>query len=620
MTLPTTQLSSSVDLKLILPGVIDVVRLAGAKLRAEFLLPDGPRGSGSHADVDEEIEWLLRSRLLALLPAFYRGEETGAQAAELGAEGWCWLVDPHDGTAAFLRGHRGSAVSVGLLRDGVPVLGVVFAPLSPDRGEDLIAWAEGCGAITRNGAEIPELRNGNALQAGDVVFLSQDAPRYPGPNASLCSPARFVAMPSIAYRLARVAVGDGVAAVSLSGPQGHDYAAGHALLRATGRVLVNEFGDLVTYGVTGLSDTERCFGGVSAAVKQLAKRNWSVVLRQPGTQKPPARVVLAAPRIANDHQLDCAAGVMLGQLIGDSLGSLVEFLSPHEIEHRYPQGVRNLADGGTWGTIAGQPTDDSELALALARSLIAEGKFVPESAATAYADWIESGPFDVGHTTSVALTAAAHAPAGMRASEAMLAALIESQANGSLMRVSPMGIHAAGDPAYAAELAREDSLLTHPNAVCVESCAAFAAAVSVGVAGGDRKAMVLAAKSALAPGVAGASVASAIAAAEAGELPVAYGSKQGWVLIAIQIAFRQLLHSDSFEEALVQVVGLGGDTDTNGAIAGALLGAWYGRKAMPSRWVLPVLACRTIVGFSQNPRPPDYWPDDAVEIAEALLG
>ena len=42
-----------------------------------------------------------------------------------------------------LEGYRGSAVSVALLRDGVPVLGVVCAPMSPDRGRDLIAWAEG---------------------------------------------------------------------------------------------------------------------------------------------------------------------------------------------------------------------------------------------------------------------------------------------------------------------------------------------------------------------------------------------------------------------------------------------------------------------------------------------
>jgi len=52
-----------------------------------------------------------------------------------------------------------------------------------------------------------------------------------------------------------------------------------------------------------------------------------------------------------------AQGCFLGQLAGDSLGSLVEFQTPDRIRRDYPGGVRRLADGGTWGTIAGQPTD-----------------------------------------------------------------------------------------------------------------------------------------------------------------------------------------------------------------------------------------------------------------------
>jgi hypothetical protein len=56
-----------------------------------------------------------------------------------------------------------------------------------------------------------------------------------------------------------------------------------------------------------------------------------------------------------------AQGCLLGQLAGDALGSLVEFRAPQDIRREYPNGIRELADGGTWNTIAGQPTDDSEL-------------------------------------------------------------------------------------------------------------------------------------------------------------------------------------------------------------------------------------------------------------------
>jgi len=63
------------------------------------------------------------------------------------------------------------------------------------------------------------------------------------------------------------------------------------------------------------------------------------------------------------EMLERAQGRLLGQLAGDALGSLVEFRSQDDIRREYPNGVRELTDGGTWNTIAGQPTDDSEMAL-----------------------------------------------------------------------------------------------------------------------------------------------------------------------------------------------------------------------------------------------------------------
>jgi hypothetical protein len=67
---------------------------------------------------------------------------------------------------------------------------------------------------------------------------------------------------------------------------------------------------------------------------------------------------------------------------------------------------RCFGDGGTFSTLAGQPTDDSELALALARSIVRKGVYDREDAASSYAQWLASGPFDVGTTTSTALSAA----------------------------------------------------------------------------------------------------------------------------------------------------------------------------------------------------------------------
>ncbi len=100
-----------------------------------------------------------------------------------------------------------------------------------------------------------------------------------------------------------------------------------------------------------------------------------------------------------------AEGCLLGQLAGDSLGSLVEFQSPQQIRRQYPDGVQELADGGTWGTIAGQPTDDSEMALMLARMLIKNRRYDAEEARRAYIFWLNSSPFDCGGTVSTGLRA-----------------------------------------------------------------------------------------------------------------------------------------------------------------------------------------------------------------------
>jgi ADP-ribosyl-[dinitrogen reductase] hydrolase len=101
--------------------------------------------------------------------------------------------------------------------------------------------------------------------------------------------------------------------------------------------------------------------------------------------------------------LSRAQGCLLGQLAGDSLGSLVEFQPPEEIWRKHPNGVRELADGGTWGTIAGQPTDDSEMALALARMLVKHRRYEAEEARKAYVLWLKSSPFDCGNTVASGL-------------------------------------------------------------------------------------------------------------------------------------------------------------------------------------------------------------------------
>jgi ADP-ribosylglycohydrolase/fructose-1,6-bisphosphatase/inositol monophosphatase family enzyme len=593
----------------ILPSVIDLVKQAGTWLAAEFARPDGPRFSDTDTSpIDTEIELFLRERLTALLPARFVGEEEGVLAAE--ANGYCWVVDPHDGTRAFLEGRRGSAISVALLRRGEPVLGVVYAPTSPDRGPDMIAWAEG-GGILRNGVAVEVDLSRRELAAGDVVFLNHGAGQRPVWSSVACAPARFIPLPSIAYRLARVAVGDGIATVTLRPVNAHDIAAGHALLTAAGGVLVAEDGVPVTYGEDGDSRPFACFGGAPAAVAALRMRKWR------GSTEPrrEAKFGLTWPRVAEGQRFDRALGCMLGMVIGDSLGSQVEFQTAETIRTAYPDGVRDLADSPVWKTLAGQPTDDSELGLTLARSLVRCGGYDVEDAAAAYGRWYASGPFDCGHSTRLAVGAAAGALAD-KAGAARSKADRGSQSNGSLMRIAPIGVWAR-DPEEAALVASEDSSLSHPHPVCRAACGAFAAAISAALAGADRRGMM---EAALLVAEGTEAVGDVLRQAAAGVAPADFQHHMGWVLISLQNAFFHLAAGTAVEPALVETVGRGGDTDTNAAIAGALLGAADGRASLPMRWVMPVLTCRPDVGLHPaRPRPDEYWPDDLLDLTEALL-
>jgi ADP-ribosyl-[dinitrogen reductase] hydrolase len=539
------------NLQNLLQPVIAAAEAAGRTLAAEFVRPDGPRGRAGHADVDDEIEARLRKQLLELLPAQWRGEETGVL---VGAGPYCWLVDPHDGTRAFLAGECGSSVSIALLHDGVPVLGVVHAPLSPNRGSDTIAWAEGLDYLLRNGAPVARLLADATLSAGAIVFVSQAAPEWPVGNARAVTPARFVALPSIAYRLARAAVGDGVAAVSLNSPCGWDYAAGHALIRGAGGVLLDEAGRDVTYTSDGGSSTHFCFGGGPRAARNLVARDWRRVREGPHM---PRRTTLGSPRLAPDVELDRAVGCLLGQIVGDSLGSLVEFRAPDDIARQYPKGVRDLADGGTWNTIAGQPTDDSELALDLARTLVGRQVWSSEEVAAAYAGWYASRPFDVGNTARQALSAAASASLN-KAEAARAAANRASQSNGALMRCAPIGIWAR-DAKEASMAARDDARLSHPHPVCQAASAAFVAAITTAVRGGDQEAMLTAAETAAQEPEAEA-VRDRLALARLGRGPD-FMRQQGWVMVAFHNAFRHVVSCTPIEDALVETVGEGGSAE-----------------------------------------------------------
>ena len=302
-----------------------------------------------------------------------------------------------------------------------------------------------------------------------------------------------------------------------------------------------------------------------------------------------------------------ATGSLLGQLIGDALGGQVEFQSARQIAAAYPDGVRELRDGGTWQTVAGQPTDDSEMALMLARSIVRNGRYDAHDVLKQYEFWLDSEPFDVGGTIRTSLL-------GLKNPD--------SQANGALMRICPVGIFGAALEGHeVAEIARLDAALTHPNPVCLDANDLYARAIAAAVRQQTTPQELYQNVARWAQEMNCDEVLKVCIDSAATAPPDSYSTNQGWVKIAFWNALYHLLHSSSFEEALVETVMCGGDTDTNAAIAGALLGAVYGLESIPDRWVRCVLNCRPEKGISEvcRPRPEVMWPVDALELAEALL-
>lgn len=603
-------------------------REAAEILRAECRRPGGPRGPRGHSPADEEAERLIRHRLETDFSEWgYLGEETGERS---GDGRHVWIVDPNDGTTAMQDGYRGHAVSIALLRDRVPVLGVVLAVNATDDGGDLFSWEEGAGPLTRNGVPVGSLARVTELRRDDVVMVSHAADQHPVGNLKCVAPARFRGVPSIAYRLALVAADEAAAGVSLNAPGAVDYAAGHALIRAQGGVLLNESGAEITYDRRGHSSSRACFGGVPEIAASLVSRRWDMA---PGSGYGVARpdpgyepMKLRPGRHVHDAgRLRRAQGSLLGQVAGDSLGQLVEFQSANQIARAFPDGgPRYLADGGTWDLIAGQPTDDSELALALARTIVHRGGFDQEAVAAAYGRWLASRPFDVGNTTRQALSAVVDDAicSGRATTRARAAASHDSQANGALMRISPLGISGWHlDPDRLAGMARNDASLTHPHAICQEASALLAVTIAAAIRqdldgdGAYQFALEFERDNPSSPP----EILDRLQRAELG--PPAEDEPSGWVLVALQHAFHQLANGASVEEGILRTVRAGGDTDTNGAICGALLGAVRGRDAVPAQWRHMVLSCRPLTGHPgvHNPRPATYWPADALTLAEALL-
>jgi ADP-ribosyl-[dinitrogen reductase] hydrolase len=573
------------ELQRALAVALRAAALARNLILAECARPDGPRGEIGHAPVDDEAELAIRQVLESEFPDWgYLGEETGSKSATSGHE-YVWFVDPNDGTSSMQRGYRGHAVSIGLARAGVPVLGVVWAVNAPDDRGDLISWAEGCGPIHRNGRPLVPRGWSDDLRADDVVGLSQGAMRNPVGYLPCISPASYITSPSIAYRLALVAAGDHVATVSLNYLRPWDYAAGHALVRAAGGVMLDGRGESIDYPTEGVGAVTPVFAGHRPVVEDLLRRPWDAAPGSGfGVAIPPSELAPIRAKVSclihDPDVLSRAQGCLLGHL-----------------------------------------SSRSELGLMLARHLVFRGAFDQESIAAAYAAWyhgwthtLEPEPCDhpwcrPGSVDPVVAAALDHVTADdvrqrRSAAIAISAANAHNRSDAALTRVAPIGIWGTYRPIdEVAAAARQDTRLTQPDPMCQSASALLAVTISAAIR--DR----LDAEQTYAFALEHASNDEVRRALENSSGHSTGLSHSDSALGVIHDAFFQLLHRSNFEP------------DTPTAIPRALLGAVYGREWIPEHQRRTLLSCRPMPGQPRvrEPRPALYWSTDALLIAERLL-
>ena len=285
-------------------------------------------------------------------------------------------------------------------------------------------------------------------------------------------------------------------------------------------------------------------------------------------------------------------GAIYGVFIGDALGTTYEFRKASSI--KLPNRL-NIVGKGPFNVAKGQVTDDSEMTLALLYSIIKKGKYDKEDVAKAYIRWIQSEPADNGKTTELALEDAKNYKEAVANS---LNYNQNSMSNGFLMRISPLAILGLNmKDKQLNKIIKEEVKITHPNKNCFYIAKLYVYMIKYIIKGG--KDYLEYASGIIKKDSYESKLEILDIVTRAQKTPYfthfygrAYndridpdGEFMGFVWVSLQIAFYVLYNAKSYEEAMKVIIRLGGDTDTNCAIAGAFLGAKFGYKNIPARWL-----------------------------------
>lgn len=306
-----------------------------------------------------------------------------------------------------------------------------------------------------------------------------------------------------------------------------------------------------------------------------------------------------------------AMGALIGSAVGDALGAPFEFGPAGRYTTRFPQpvlgGIGEMVGGGPWAP--GEFTDDTQMALALAESLLEHEAVNADDLWQRWRAWAADAA-DVGNITRAAL-----APTQWQgAAEAAHQRLGRSAGNGTLMRVTPIALAFAGHGTEATmQAAIEQSALTHHDPAAGWGAAIGAELIRRALLGHDPIAEID-------------DVLRHVPAEHRDRYEAMLAPQwqpntdvnepgNGAVWTCLAQAVWAVRHHPTFEGAVTAAIDLGDDTDTVACVAGALAGARCGIQAIPCRWTTYVH------GRVRTPHGEQRYDNAALQtIARALVG
>jgi ADP-ribosylglycohydrolase len=290
---------------------------------------------------------------------------------------------------------------------------------------------------------------------------------------------------------------------------------------------------------------------------------------------------------------DKIKGTLYGQAIGDALGVAVEFRSAAGVRQKYGDdnaiGYEKVQRTTcTWE--AGEFTDDPEQALCILDAFIADGgELKPTTLAEKFVDWAETNGRGMGNHTWNVLSTPMYTLDPLAVSKDIWERSgKKAAANGAVMRTSAVALLARNDLNQTEALASLAAMVTHFDPRCVASAVAISTALAALIDGSHPHAAlnigILRGRAIHEDVAKYAAMSLDELALDEGLRGVGYtkGAPIGYTFKCMGAGFWALRQPGGFREVLEQVIRAGGDTDTNGAVAGAMLGAFQGFHNLPA--------------------------------------